>query len=494
MSYLLLLLLILACLWTNWPQPLEWVGHPVARPFLFAVLSWSIVLSTVAVAVWISRSTRRRLQKHPFNTESVLSRFQSLRLYHLLGQFGVYAFVLFVLGWGWTVQHLGMAVDSGPGRMLPGAELLLFAPLLATLLLSWAVFYDAERALHDTALPPAPGSPFWSRWAYVGFHLRQNLALVSVPVGLLIAVNALRWLFRDPEDDQLFQIIMACLLLAAFVCLPLVLRLVLRLKPLPEGPLRRHLLDAGRRLNFRCSNILVWNTHGGVANAMVAGLLPWLRYVVFTDRLMHELTVEELEAVFGHEIGHVKHRHMLYYVGFLLLSVAILACVSTLLPINSLLDTRSDLALFPLLTIVGAYIFVVFGFLSRRCERQADVFGCRAVSCGRKDCAGHDPSTALVPGGRGLCPTGIQTFIDALERVAWVNGTSRRKPGWLASWQHSTIARRVEFLEAVATDLSLERRFQRRVTLVKWAMLLGLVVVLVALARLQGDWSQMRLF
>src|SRR5439155_7285007 len=113
-----------------------------------------------------------------------------------------------------------------------------------------------------------------------------------------------------------------------FIGLPLVIRLVLGLRPLPEGPLRDRLLAASRRLNFRASDILLWNTRNGMANAMVIGLLPWLRYVVFTDRLIEEFPEEEVEAVFGHEIGHIRHQHMLYYLVFLLTSMAVLGLVT----------------------------------------------------------------------------------------------------------------------------------------------------------------------
>jgi STE24 endopeptidase len=131
--------------------------------------------------------------------------------------------------------------------------------------------------------------------------------------------------------------------------------------------------------------------------------------------------------------------------------------------------------------LLGIYIFLVFGFLSRRCERQADIFGCRAVSCQRRQCNGHDADTVLSPKGRGLCPTGILTFIEALEKVARLNGMSRDRPGWLQSWQHSTIACRVAFLQRLLEDPSLARRFQRRVTLVKWSLLLvvGAILALV---------------
>src|SRR5205823_13774401 len=95
----------------------------------------------------------------------------------------------------------------------------------------------------------------------------------------------------------------------------------------------------------------------------------------------------------------------------------------------------------PAVCLAGASVFVVFGFLSRRCERQADVYGCRAVSCPLPACDGHAPGAALAPAGRGLCPTGIRTFIGALNKVADLNGISRRQPGWLQSWLHASIGR-----------------------------------------------------
>jgi Zn-dependent protease with chaperone function len=274
--------------------------------------------------------------------------------------------------------------------------------------------------------------------------------------------------------------------------MPWAVRLFLGLKPMPEGPLRDRLLSASRRLNFRASNILLWDTHGGIANAMVVGILPWLRYVVFTDRLLAEMTIDEVEAVFGHEAGHIRHRHMLYYLAFMMISLAVVMQIWDAAYLKSLvnLTLRKDLVLLPLFGLVGAYIFVVFGFLSRRCERQADIYGCRAVSCARSDCQGHDAEVDVLPAARGLCPTGIGIFINALEKVARLNGISRERPGWLQSWQHSTIARRVEFLQCVLADPSLEPRFQRTVTLVKWALLLSLVALLLILGNYQG-WGNL---
>src|SRR5205823_6648830 len=115
-----------------------------------------------------------------------------------------------------------------------------------------------------------------------------------------IAHKELRRLFGKEWENA--ANVAGCLALGAmFVTLPWWVRLLLGLRPLPDGPLRTRLAAASRRLRFRCSNLLVWNTRSAMANAMVIGLLPWIRYVVFTDRLLEDFSPDEVEAVFGHE-------------------------------------------------------------------------------------------------------------------------------------------------------------------------------------------------
>jgi Zn-dependent protease with chaperone function len=257
---------------------------------------------------------------------------------------------------------------------------------------------------------------------------------------------------------------------------------------------RDRLAAAGRRLGVRYADILHWDTRGSVANAMVAGVVPWVRYVLLSDRLLAELTPDEVEAVFGHEAGHVRHGHMVFYLLFLVMSLFALSGVWAAAteavwgrPVAAAAAEGAagdgpagwrEWEPVPVVLLAGAYVFVAFGFVSRRCERQADLYGCRAVSCGRPDCAAHDPDAALLPAGRGLCPTGIRTFIAALEKVAVANGISRDRPGWLHAWLHGSIARRVAFLDTVLVDRAAAAAFQWRVGLLKWGLVAGLAAAL----------------
>jgi hypothetical protein len=80
--------------------------------------------------------------------------------------------------------------------------------------------------------------------------------------------------------------------------------------------------------------------------------------------------------------------------------------------------------------------------------------------------------------------------MDALEKVGHLNGMSRDRPGWMQSWQHSTIARRIDFLHDVLADQAVEQRFQKRVALVKCALLLGVGAVLLTLTQF-ANWDRL---
>src|SRR5439155_21792991 len=133
-------------------------------------------------------------------------------------------------GWGRAVQSFG---DCHEG-LSAGAELLLLAPFLTMLIVSWALFYDAEKTLHDTASDASPSDPYWSRWAYIGFHLRQNLALVCIPLLLMMLMKLVVQILPPTSDEGWQAVIAVVVILCAFACIPWALRLVLGLKSFPE--------------------------------------------------------------------------------------------------------------------------------------------------------------------------------------------------------------------------------------------------------------------
>jgi Zn-dependent protease with chaperone function len=420
---------------------------------------------------------------------------------------GMVALCVIVFGWGWATRQALQMEWHGHHELAPFAELAVPLPYFLILFGTWTIYYDAERDLLRTSLLGPIHRDFFGRAGYVLHQLRQFGLLVLLPVLLFVAEQSVARFLPETSRSDWFHICFLALFPVLVLFMPFLVKPILGLKRMPAGPVRDRLEGMAKRLHFRSTDILLWPTHGASANAMIVGLLPRIRYVIFTDRILEEMPPDEIDAVFGHEIGHAKHGHILHYAAFLTLSMAVLAAFFILLAqtleakgVELPASVERWMAL-PPVVLMAAYIFVVFGYLSRRCERQADVYGCRSVSCGNPNCTGHDRSTVYPERARGLCPTGIRTFVRALERVEHVNSGAGNEPRhdrktmgeairgflkWLRSWQHSTIARRVDFLVGLSGDPRRERRFQRQVTILRWGLLTVLVAGFIVLCRSVG--------
>ena len=75
------------------------------------------------------------------------------------------------------------------------------------------------------------------------------------------------------------------------------------------------------------ADILYWPIFGGrMVTAGVMGLISRFRYILITNALFQVLNADEIDAVIAHEIGHIKKRHLLFYLlffaGYMLLSYA----------------------------------------------------------------------------------------------------------------------------------------------------------------------------
>ncbi len=509
MPILLVFAITAACVPVKWWPPLMGGGAGTAIGFTASAVFLSLGCA-FALRSWVVRG----LLEEPMRKPEIIGRYSQFRRILFYLNIGLVALCVLVFGWGWFVrEHFVIPgridpLHGGP-LLAPFAELAVPLPYFAILLGIWLIYFDAELALHRTTVLGPTERTFWTRAGYVLQHLRQFALLVMLPVMLFVSQQtAVRFAPETTQSDwyRLGSIAVVPLLI---LFMPLLIKPLLGLKTMPPGPFRDRLERISQRLHFRCTDFLLWPTHGAAANAMIVGLLPRIRYVIFTDRILEDLPEEELDAVFGHEVGHAKHGHIWLYAVFLILSMTVLAAVLLLLG-NELQAAQVEfpawveewLILFPVL-LVASYVFLVFGYLSRRCERQADVYGCRAVSCGDPNCHGHDARTIYPERARGLCPTGIRTFVRALERVGLVNessGSETRRGAvisalagivaWLRAWQHSTMPRRIDFLLGLIDDRTKERRFQRSIFLLRWGLIGGLLVALLVIGQLVG-WREL---
>jgi STE24 endopeptidase len=391
----------------------------------------------------------------------------------------VFAWGIFVLGWP---RIVGTNLRLRSSILIDDLTTLL--PYVLCQVAVWAALSPAEARLRFPHLTGGESRHLWLR-------LRQALGL-ALPILLLYGLGrdcARRWA-AELAQDPVVQVI-ALMVMAAMILLlaPAFVRIALPTRPLPRGLLRDRLEALGRRFGFKCSDILVWDTGGTIVNAGVTGALPGFRYVLLSDALIERLGPTGIEAVYGHELGHVVHKHLAFFGLFFLGSIGLISVLDGL--VQSFLDGMgwqepfwgdSDLGIVAgwlgAVVVLGAYFVLVFGFLSRRFERQADVFGCRAVSCDRPDCPPHlDPNSlpASPPAQATLCPVGIRSFAEALATVAALNGLSFHAP----SWRHGSIAKRIAFLERLAKEPRELTRFQAHIRRLRVALALALVLATV---------------
>ncbi len=218
---------------------------------------------------------------------------------------------------------------------------------------------------------------------------------------------------------------------------------------LPDSPLKKRLLALCKKADFSCKEIKVWNVMKHALTAAIIGISPKTRYVMFTDGILKRFPDDEIEAIFAHEIGHSRHKHLLYY-PFILFGMFFAATLFTvffgeviteaigyasLINPTPLWNIAPPLAIFlPHALIIFLYFRFAFGFFSRNFERQADLNVYHV---------GIDP----------------KHLINALEHVARLSGHSTKE----ASWHHHSIAERAQFLNNTIDNPSLIAQHHRRV-------------------------------
>lgn len=438
-----------------------------------------VTLLPAAVAWLAARRALRLLDRepaHPARAQAAVAR--GLVVVQVLLALGHGALLL---GTPWLEMTRATPV-IGRWPVVPG--LLAVTPFVLAIVLAWIALYPAERAVRQLALEiyllrGRPLRPVWALGRYVAYNLRHQVLFILVPMLLILGARDVVVLYqREIERTTGVRyapdvLIGAAALLVAVIT-PEVLRHVWVTQRLPEGPLRDRLQALARRLRLRYRDILVWRSGGLVVNAAVMGVVAPLRYVLITDGMLEQLDDAKIEAVFGHEAGHVKRHHIL----FLLIFAFISGCAATIFTVRTQAVARTAPRLYETLLVLAGLALLLkwtllFGWVSRRFERQADIFGVRTLALTGlpcvNPCAVHGlPGSAAprTPPPYGLCSTAAHVFGEALHEVALLNGI---RPD-ARSFRHSSIASRSRFLQTLALDPARARAFERRVFLLKAAL------------------------
>ncbi len=457
----------------------EWFSSPGSGQSLL-ILAGSMLL------VWsfwrvITRLILARLEGMQWPNRSVMKMPGRVDLVFQIMLLTVFTIQLTVGGWAELI-----CTDLGLGGTVLLWEVGLILPYVLMLILKWHCFYPINRFFKENIIAGqlAEGlsaRPVWSCGQYILFNVRHGLLIFLAPLLLIftfrdtVALIFGRWFSENPLRGNAEEGIVLAGVIGIFIFSPWLLRRVWSTRTLPAGPLRERLEVFCRRLKLKYHDLLLWNTYSAVANAAMMGLFPPVRYILLSDQLIENMPDEQIEAVFGHEIGHVKHHHILFLVLFIMGSsfcgMLLYAFCEWLMENHLAFEIRGInynhyiLSGSSVLMIVGW--FLVFGWVSRRFERQADVYGAGSVARGPE-----------AEGKELLNVHGAMVMGAALERIAMLNGIS----AYSRSWRHSSIASRIGFLRRLASEGGAYSRFQRTLVLVKTG------IVLLVLVGASGYW------
>jgi len=472
------------------------------------------VLLVLVMGLW-SRWLARRVRADELYPS--IQRFHRMMFFARAMVPVVFGAGVFWLGWSWVVNEaLRPLIPATLPVRLPGV-LIGIAPAVMAWMGLWWSQYPADRALREQGMLtqlehdlPVVSPPPLPKYFVTHFRLQVLFALVPVLMVVLardVAVIAIRLLWPNVQIGEAIETGTSLVAVGlVYLLAPEILRRVLHTQPLPDGPLRRRLRALCDRTGMRVRDILLWHTGHYMGNAAVMGVVPQVRYILMTDLLVETMTDEQIEAVFAHEIGHVRHRHMIWYLVLVLAFMFVLAGPGAVVEAAARRWVTDDERIITLASTLAAAggLWAVFGVLSRRFERQADAFAARTVRATdppepatemaltealasmpravsvppllRPDVAANEARAAAIASRRRtplasyVSPYGAQVFASALQRVANVNNIPINRPEWL----HGSIAGRMRAVKALALDPSRTRAFDRYMTKVYGLLLFSL--------------------
>ena len=317
-------------------------------------------------------------------------------------------------------------------------------PLITGLMLIRLALYEIEQQ----ATPRN-----WKRGEFLSVHLKFLLLPLLPLFAYLFLLDLIAHIPFLTEHTYLPIALIAALIFLSYIYAPLLLGFIWRTVPLADVSLRNRLHRLAIQDNIKYKDVVVWQTES-VANAAVAGIVPWSRQIFLTAALLKHFSDDEIEAIVAHEFGHVRYKHILTYLLFLIayfLSYAIYY-IYIGQQLESILPTSSLLSAIGLVFFMFLYFVIMFRALSRRFEHQADLY---AVALTGK-------------------PEALQL---ALVRLAYLNYMPRSIQSLFELFQtHPSVDRRIAFIERFKRGDSSALRYQNYLLEVK--LLLALLPAL----------------
>jgi Zn-dependent protease with chaperone function len=435
MFYLIFLLIAGFLIGFSYPTGFE---LPYFYPVVTICLCFLLVFAYIAFGLFTVAKYLNQIKANP--APEVIKKYRRWSFAYRSSILVIYAIQLYLLNWPLVITYW-----AGLDNILFVTNFLVIFPFLAIYILSFLPFHKMDCYFRQSN---------WTLIEYLIFQVRSYFLLVISPPLIFIfyadliqywqAFNELIYVYPFIE-----WFITLGFMLVLYAVSPFFLKIIWGLKPLPEGALRKRLQPLIYKTGVTIRDIMVWPIGAGkMANAMVVGLLPKWRYIIFTDTLLNNLSEEEIESVFAHEVGHIKQAHLFIYIVIFIGYFELAITLEQLL--NNIFNGGGYLIEVNLLLFMAAYWIFIFGFVSRRLEHQADLFG-------------------------SLITNNFNGFTNALQKIASLNAMASSEK----SLQHPSIEKRINFLLAAQGSKDYISQFVRHIKKVTYIVLAISVVAMI---------------
>jgi len=383
--------------------------------------------------------------------ENRIPRGRYMQIDHQFNNTLLHQSVLAILLFAVDIYGLNLSsflVDVAPFKTIPTLLALLFLLLFVFYLaIVWTFAYGPYRRLYNADI---------NRRSYVVSNISFSIPVLLPWLflsGIADIIQALPFeapkQFLNTTEGEITYFLF--FLVGVAVIGPLLIQKFWRCKPLQDGYYRHRIESLCQRAGMDYADILYWPIFGGkMITAGVMGLIKKFRYILVTPSLLHLLEPEEIDAVIAHEIGHIKKKHLLFYlaffVGYMLLSYVtfdlIIFSIIYAEPVYwfitksgfSQATVVSGISSVVIICLFLTYFRFIFGFFMRNFERQADTY-----------------VYALFDSA--------QPLISTLEKIAATSGQSADRP----NWHHFSIQQRIDYLRKCESDSSWIRRQESKV-------------------------------
>ena len=361
-------------------------------------------------------------------------------------------------------------------------EAIILAPIVLSLVASWAIFYEIQHAIAGTdnsqsTVNPETPKLRQSRSAFVSIRFRVYFLMVLFPVAMaVLAKDVGPWVGTLSTHVQVA--IYAAVLLAMTAGFPFLLTWMWRTSRIQNASLKSELLTTCKLHKLHVHDICIWKTDNQIVNALVAGIIPRLRVIMLSDVLVKCFPKHELLAILRHEAGHLRLWHLPTRIGFAVLPLLALAidernAHGAIVGIESILTGNglpggTGFAL--ILAAYAVYAFFGLSWLSHQIEFEADIYSCQDDRDDIKSVASVKTNKISVEYASNMS--------DALLRLAAVNPERIEKK----SLWHPSIGSRIRMIHAIKSDpqhaVAFGKSFARRRRIVFLVLIAVCIVAL----------------